>query len=258
MRSGVGGEVRSIPLLRALNVLLAHVRRDERIDVDCRVSTHLIGRIFARFRRRAINFIFAFACLDVFGVIGAPNAANSCRRRHWIACIIRCIDRHAPRPTPRMDVVDDVVGIRIDDERRSADFDIRIGFLELAHCRQKSERRSKCIGGRLTPTCGLFWGNSNAFFTNEGNIYTEGKRLRQPLTNGGAIDPIGDGFGKALCAPRQFGQDDVIDEEEGDFAVFEIELVRLDRNLVVAIGKRPRPRAFEEIDVFGETELFGR
>ena len=104
----------------------------------------------------------------------------------------------------------------------------------------------------------MFWGNSNAFFTNEGNIYTEGKRLRQPLTNGGAIDPIGDGIGEVLGTTRQLRQDDVIDEEDGDFAVFEIELVRLDRNLVVAVGNRSRPRAFEEIDVGVELELFCR
>ena len=76
--------------------------------------------------------------------------------------------------------------------------------------------------------------------------------------DGITIDPIGDGIGEVLGATRQLRQDDVIDEEDGDFAVFEIELVRLDRNLVVAVGNRSRPRAFEEIDVFGEIELFCR
>ena len=161
-----------------------------------------------------------------------------------------------------MDVVDDVVGIRIDDERRSADFDIRIGFLELAHCRQKSERRSKCIGGRLTPTRGLSRLNDELISDACAIVFpipnTSRQSLRQPLADGITIDPIGDGIGEVLGTTRQLRQDDVIDEEDGDFAVFEIELVRLDRNLVVAVGNRPRPRAFEEIDVFGEIELFCR
>ena len=232
----------------ALEIFVAESAAVEGIVVDGRIGAILVVGIGIRFGRSAVDVLAVD--FDVILIVCAPDAFDA-----GGGCDFGTValggDGHAAAPVSVDDVVDGVVGVGVLEGGGAGDDDVGAGLLELGEGGGEVEECAQAGGGGFAPAVALCGGDCDAEPAN-------GQCVGEPVSDGGAVDPVGDGVIEVVGAAGEFGQEEVVDEVDDDFAVGEFEFVGFDGEAVVSVGERTLPGAFEEIDGRAEAaDLFG-